>query len=296
MWPFPSGVEPKLIVDRIVSLGALCEVAYQARRLSKSSRALSFRLVGHASSRRSEGPGDWLGRGLFRTAYRPSCRERPARFPPSIPASPARFISTKFLETGMSSPWTRSRSRDGSFRNTRRCTRDSSPIVRPARPCSSGSANPSTTPKARRSSMIDALHEALSAFAPDCRLLFVDHAPVAARPWLIQAQVQRHADWTDLGSNRGWDEMFQSLGILAGGSEDHFRFDDLRRPLPGPPLCWRVSANPGSDGRPSSVGAPSATIRRPYSQLPQDTENSREFGAGDRDRTDDIQQEAVVGS
>lgn len=42
MWPFPSGVEPKLIVDRIVSLGALCEVAYQARRLSKSSRAYPF--------------------------------------------------------------------------------------------------------------------------------------------------------------------------------------------------------------------------------------------------------------
>lgn len=42
IWPFPRSPEPKLVVDRIISLGALCEVAYQARRLSKSSRAYPF--------------------------------------------------------------------------------------------------------------------------------------------------------------------------------------------------------------------------------------------------------------
>ena len=42
MWSFPRSPEPKLVVDRIISLGALCEVAYQARRLSKSSRAYPF--------------------------------------------------------------------------------------------------------------------------------------------------------------------------------------------------------------------------------------------------------------
>ncbi len=234
MWPFPSGVEPKLIVDRIVSLGALCEVAYQARRLSKSSRAYPF---------------DWWDTplpGVLKVLETGSAAvfsvPHIVKLPREAGALPAFYSSLSGTVHQHEIP----RGEDVLALDEAEISRRLVPKytalhARLVADCSTGATlfvrqrKPVNDPDgAALESMIDALHEALSAFAPDCRLLFVDHAPVAARPWLIQAQVQRHADWTDLGSNRGWDEMFQSLGILCRSSEDHFRFDDLRETFARP--------------------------------------------------------------
>ncbi|MEP9353267.1 DUF1796 family putative cysteine peptidase [Xanthobacter sp. KR7-65] len=42
MWPFSRRPAPRILADRIVSLGGLCEVAYQARRIGRSETAYPF--------------------------------------------------------------------------------------------------------------------------------------------------------------------------------------------------------------------------------------------------------------
>uniref|UniRef100_A0A9E8CKT8 Papain-like cysteine peptidase n=1 Tax=Bosea sp. NBC_00436 TaxID=2969620 RepID=A0A9E8CKT8_9HYPH len=227
MWPFRRSPEPKLVVDRIISLGALCEVAYQARRLSKSSRAYPF---------------DWWDTplaGLLRAlklgpqeVFNASHISKLPIDAGSLPAFYSGFAGTvhqhefprgeNFLAL------------DEAEISRRLLPKYAALHARLISDCASGTTlfvrqrkSINDPEGAALDVMISELEEALSAFASDFRLLLVDYDPICARPWLIQAHVQRHPDWTDLGSNSGWDEMFRSLGIVCRGTEDGFRFDDL---------------------------------------------------------------------
>lgn len=227
MWSFPRSPEPKLVVDRIISLGALCEVAYQARRLSKSSRAYPF---------------DWWDTpfaGLLRALKLGPQEVFNASHISKLPidaGSPPAFYSG-FAGTVHQHEFPRGENflaLDEAEISRRLLPKYAALHARLISDCASGTTlfvrqrKPINDPEgAALDAMISELEEALSAFASDFRLLLVDYDPICARPWLIQAHVQRHPDWTDLGSNRGWDEMFRSLGIVCRGTEDGFRFDDL---------------------------------------------------------------------
>lgn len=227
MWPFPRGAEPKLVVDRIISLGALCEVAYQARRLSKSSRAYPF---------------DWWDTpfaGLLRTfeagspeVFSPTHIAKLPTQAGSLPAFYSNFSGTLHqheLPIGENLL-----ALDEAEISRRLVPKYTALHARLVEDCSTGvtlfvrQRKPVHDPEgAALAAIADELQKALSAFSPDFRLLLLDYDPISPRPWLLQARIQRHPDWTDLGSNRGWDEMFRSRGIACRNPDGDFRFDDL---------------------------------------------------------------------
>lgn len=227
MWPFPRSAEPKLIVDRVISLGALCEVAYQARRLSKSSRAYPFDWW--------DTPFSGLLRALETGSPEVFCVSHISKLPIDAGSLPAFYSSLSGTVHQHEFP------RGENFLaldeveiSQRLLPKYKALHARLISDCASGTTlfvrqrKPVNDPEgADLDAMISELQKALSAFAPDFNLLLVDYDPIGAGPWLLQAHVQRHPDWTDLGSNRGWDEMFRSLGIACRGTEDKFRFDDL---------------------------------------------------------------------
>lgn len=234
MWRCKTIAAPHLFVDRVVSLGALCEVAYQARRLSRSSRAYPF---------------DWWDTpfvGLLRVLNAGA----PAVFSPShitkVPikmgALPAFY--SRFSDTVHQHEFARDDdlyALDEAEISRRLVPKYVALHARLVGDCADGvtlfvrQRKPNHDPEgAALSVMTEELHIALSAFAADFRILLIDYDPIDARPWLMQAHVQRHSDWTDLGSERGWDEMFRSLGIICRSSEGAFGFDDLSRTFARP--------------------------------------------------------------
>ena len=227
MWPLSQSTAPKLIVDRIISLGALCEVAYQARRLSKSSRAYPF---------------DWWDTplaGLLRALELGSAEVFRASHLSKLPIEAGRLPAfySSFSGTVHQHEFPRGENclaLDEAEISQRLMPKYTALQARLLSDCAAGTTlfvrqrKPVNEPEgAELEAAIDELHKALSAFAADFKLLLVDYEPIAARPWLIQARVRRHPDWTDLGSDRGWDEMFRNLGIACRDSQGGFRFDDL---------------------------------------------------------------------
>jgi hypothetical protein len=226
MWPRPRSPEPTLSIDRIVSLGALCEVAFQARRLSRSSRAYPF---------------DWWDTplvGLLRALKFGSQEGFNASHITKLPmdAGPLPAFYSSFFGTVHQHEFPRGENFlafNEAEISRRLLPKYEALHVRLLSDCASGTTlfvrqRKSNDPEGSDlEALIGELEEALSVFTSDFRLLLVDYVPIYAKPRLIQAHVQRHSDWTDLGSNRGWDEMFRSLGIVCRGTEGGFRFDDL---------------------------------------------------------------------
>lgn len=227
MWPFSQSAEPKLVIDRIISLGALCEVAYQARRLSKSSRAYPF---------------DWwdtplagllraleLGSAeVFRTSHLSKLPIEAGRLPAFYSSFSGTVHQHEFprgenclaLDEAEISQRLVPKYTALHARLLSDCAAGTTLFVRQRKPVSDSEG-------AELDAAIGKLYKTLSAFAFDFRLLLVNYEPIDARPWLIQADVRRHPDWTDLGSDRGWNEMFRSLGIACHDPQGGFRFDDL---------------------------------------------------------------------
>ncbi|UJX45409.1 hypothetical protein D7006_12295 [Xanthobacter sp. YC-JY1] len=216
---------PALVPDRIVSLGSVCEVAYQVRRLSRSERAYPFdwwvtpldsvlKVLEAGAPAVFEaaqlmkvpdyGGDRALYSRLFGTVHR---HEFPAgedylaldeaelarRLIPKYEALQARLVDD---------------CAEGTTLFVRKCLPEHDPR------------------DDRLEETIDHLHAALATFAADPRLLLLDYAPVRPRPWLMTASVPRLRDHNDLGSERGWNRTFRALGI-ACRSGKKFRFDDL---------------------------------------------------------------------
>jgi len=216
---------PALVPDRIVSLGSVCEVAYQVRRLSRSERAYPFdwwvtplgsvlKVLEAANLMKvpDYGGSRALYSRLSGTVHRhefPAVEdylaldeaEMARRLIPKYEALQARLVDD---------------CAEGTTLFVRKCL-------------------PQHDPKDEGlEETIDHLHAALATFAADPRLLLLDYAPVRPRPWLVTASVPRLRDHNDLGSERGWNRTFRALGI-ACRSGRKFRFDDLIETLESSP-------------------------------------------------------------
>ena len=228
MWPFTRPPEPRLVVDRIVSLGALCEAAYQARRLSRSGRAYPF---------------DWWDtpfHGVLTVlevgAAEVFAADNIVKVPTdrdSLPAFYSRLSGTIHQHEFPSREDVRAF--DAAEIERRLVPKYRALQDRLVMDCASGTTlfvrqcNPRNDLQGEAlEAALDHLHTALARLAAEPRLLLLDYPPVAPRPWLIAAQVPRYRDRKDLGSRRGWNEVFRDHGIICRGSGDRFHIDDLK--------------------------------------------------------------------
>lgn len=225
-----------LVPDRIVSLGALCEVAYQVRRLSGSDRAYPFDWwvtpLGSVMKVLDAGaPAVFEAAQLMKV---PDYGGHPALYSHlsgtihlhEFPAGED-FLALEEAEMAQ-----------------RLIPKYQALHARLLGDCAQGitlfvrQCLPEHDPKNEAlEAAIDSLHVKLCTIAADPRLLLLDYAPVRPRPWLRSATVPRLKDCTDVGSSRGWDRAFRSTRISCQGG-DAFRFDDLRETLvpPGEPV------------------------------------------------------------
>jgi hypothetical protein len=216
------------VVDRIVSLGALCEVAYQARRLSRSGRAYPF---------------DWWDtpfQGVLTVLEVGAAEVFAAADIVKVPTDRDRLPAFYSRRSGTIHQHEFPSREDARAFDAAEIERRLVPKYRALHErlladCASG-----TTLFVRQCSprydlhgealevALDHLHAALSRFAVDPKLLLLDYPPVAARPWLIAAQVPRYRDRRDLGSRRGWNEVFRDHGIVCRSRGERFHIEDLR--------------------------------------------------------------------
>ncbi|MFG1212330.1 DUF1796 family putative cysteine peptidase [Xanthobacter flavus] len=223
---------PALVPDRIVSLGSVCEVAYQVRRLARSERAYPFDwwvtpLGSVLKVLEAGAPAvfeaaqlmkvpDYGGERAFYSRLSGTVHRH--EFPAGEDylaldeAEMARRLIPKYeaLQARLMGDCA-----EGTTLFVRKCLPEHDP---------NDEALEET---------IDHLHGALAAFAADPRLLLLDYGPVRPRPWLMTASVPRLRDHNDLGSKRGWNRTFRTLGI-ACRSGRKFRFDDLIETLESP--------------------------------------------------------------
>ncbi|GLK82037.1 DUF1796 family putative cysteine peptidase [Ancylobacter defluvii] len=233
MWLFSPPVEPLLVVDRIVSLGALCEVAYQTRRLSRTGRAYPFdwwdtpfhgvltvletgAAEVFAAANIVKVP---TGRGnlsAFCSRLSETIHQHEFSAREDVLAMDAAEIERRLVP----------KYRALHHRLIADCALGTTLFVRQRSPRYDveGAALEAT---------LDRLHAALSRFAADPRLLLLDYPPVAPRPWLIAAQVPCYRDRRDLGSRRGWNEVFRTHGIVCRASGEDFGIEDLRASFAG---------------------------------------------------------------
>lgn len=218
---------PRLAVDRIISLGGLCEVAFQARRLSGSDRAYVF---------------DWwitplasvfvtLEKGAA-SAFAP---ERLVKVPDyggqaALYSRLTRTVhlhefpkSVGFLALDVETIATTLQEKYAALH------------ARLLADCASGTTlfvrqrlkghDPEGEDLSRAVERLSAL---LGTIAADCHLLLLDYGPLPHRERLIQAQVRRLRDANDLGSNKGWDALFRALAIDCRKSGPGFAYEDLQ--------------------------------------------------------------------
>ena len=218
----------KLPVARIISLGGLCEVAYHVRRKSRSGRAYPF---------------DWWDTPFAGLLVALDANPSEIFSPANIAKMPdARGCSNIFHSrlTHTIHQHEFARSSISSELDEAEISRRLVPKYEAlrARLWSDCATGPTLFVRQRRANFdfegealeaaLDRLHTLLSGFAADPRLLLLDYAPVAPRPWLIEAQVPRYRDCNDLGSRRGWNEVFQRHGIVCDSTSSRFGFDDLK--------------------------------------------------------------------
>lgn len=220
------------IPDRIVSLGALCEVAYQVRRLTRSERAYPF---------------DWWVTPLG-SVLKVLEAGAPAVFQASKLMKVPDYGGTPALYSHLSGTIHLHEFPAGedflameeAEMARRLIPKYESLQARLLADCAQGTTLfvrqclPAHDPKAEAlEAAIDGLHARLQTFAANPLLLLLDYAPVKQRPWLLTATVPRLDDCADTGSPRGWDRTFRSLGISCRRGEA-FRFDDLRETMVAP--------------------------------------------------------------
>ncbi len=227
MWPFSRDPAPRLVVDRIISLGALCEVAFQARRFARAERAYPF---------------DWwitpmagVGKALEAGTDAVFAPEHLVKVPDygGDRALYSRLSGTvhlheypkaeDFLLLGEDAIAATLQSKYAFLH--RRMLDD----------CQAGTILFVRQRMAEHDPKGEALETAveqllgqLSALGPDVHLLLLDYSEVQPHPRLIQARVPRLNDVNDLGSRKGWDLMFRSAGIACRNQGQRFAYEDLK--------------------------------------------------------------------
>ncbi|MFG1267708.1 DUF1796 family putative cysteine peptidase [Xanthobacter sp. DSM 14520] len=216
----------KFRVDRLVSLGALCEAAFQLRRLARSDRAYPF---------------DWwitplaaVAPVLEAGAGAVFARERIVKVADydGAPALYSRLSGTVHLHEFPAG--TDILALDEAEIAARLVPKYDALHGRMEREAAQGTTLfvrqclPAHDPQGEAlEEAVDGLYAALSRLAGAPLLLLLDYEPVRPRPWLITARVPACRDHNDLGSRRGWNHVFHKAGIAVGRSGGRFGFNDL---------------------------------------------------------------------
>lgn len=227
LWRFHSHPAPRLVVDRVISLGALCEVAFQLRRLSRSGRAYVF---------------DWwitpltsvsvvLEQGAA-SVFAPQFLVKAPDYD-GLPALYSRLSRTvhlheypkgvDFLALDVETIAATLREKYAALhaRMLADCGAGTTLFVR--------QRLDEHDPRGQDlENSLDRLCGQLASIADDHRLLLLDYEPVRPRERLIQAAVPRLRDLNDLGSRKGWNALFRTQGIDCRRSGQGFSYEDLR--------------------------------------------------------------------
>ncbi len=214
-------------MDRIVSLGALCEVAFQARRLSRSDRANIFDWwitpLASVSVVLEHGAAAVFAPGQLMKV--PDYGGKPALYSHLSGtihlheyARTVDFLALD-VETIAATLQAKYAALDARLRTD--CAAGTTLFVR--------QRLDEHDPKgADLEDAIDRLGAQLATIAADHRLLLLDYEPVREREGLIQARVPRLKDLNDLGSRKGWRSLFRALGIEYRRTGSRFSYEDLR--------------------------------------------------------------------
>ncbi|MCI0465464.1 MAG: papain-like cysteine peptidase [Beijerinckiaceae bacterium] len=223
---------PRLAVDRIISLGGLCEAAYQARRLSRSERAYIF---------------DWWITPLESVCVTldagAACVFKPKHLVkvPNYGGKPALYSrlsrtihlheyaeAIDFLALDIKTIAAALQEKYAALhaRMLADCASGTTLFVR-QKLSGHDPAGPELEVQ------IDRTCANLNAIAADYRLLLLDYEPIAPRERLIQSQVPRLKDANDLGSCKGWDALFRAHSIDCLRPGTRFSFDDLKATFGG---------------------------------------------------------------
>jgi Putative papain-like cysteine peptidase (DUF1796) len=227
LWGFHSQPARRLIVDRVISLGGLCEVAFQLRRLSRSGRAYAF---------------DWWITPLTSVSivleHGAACVFAPqflVKVPDygGLPALYSRLTATVHLHE-----YAKTTDFLALDVETIAATLRSKYNALHARLLADCGAGPTLFVRQRLDEhdprgkdledTLDRLCAQLTSIADDHRLLLLDYEPLRPRERLIQAAVPRLRDLNDLGSRKGWNALFRALGIDCRRSGQGFSYDDLQ--------------------------------------------------------------------
>lgn len=226
-------------IDRIVSLGGKCEVAYQARRLMGAERAYPF---------------DWWTVPV--EAIAPNLR---SRFEETFKvehltkiASPDRGTILKSLYGGTTHPHEFRFGEDivpydlGDI--SRRLTDKYAFLsARFYEDCGQGrtlfvrqSVWHDPQDGATLEPLVGDIAAAIADFCPDWRLLLLDYDPdVSGDGRILQRRVVQYEDAANLGSAKGWDEMIASLPLTFPRQKGRARVADLQESDPRPPTLLK---------------------------------------------------------
>lgn len=79
---------------------------------------------------------------------------------------------------------------------------------------------------------VERICAALGAISPWYRLLLLDYPPGLEGPTVIQRRVTGHPDLTEVGSDRGWDEMLATLPFSIARARRRLDISDLLATFP----------------------------------------------------------------
>jgi hypothetical protein len=225
-WPHLRSA-PRLVVDRVISLGGLCEAAFQARRLSRSDRAYLFDWwitpLPAVSVALDEG-----AESLFAPEHLvkvPDYGGKPAlysRFSRTVHLHEyAKTVDFLALDVETIAATLQEKYAALQARLLADCAIGTTLFVRQR-------LNGHDPTGQDLADLIERLCAQLSDIAIDHRLLLLDYEPVRPSERLIQAQAPRLRDANDLGSRSGWNALFRTHAIECRRSGTRFSYEDLQ--------------------------------------------------------------------
>lgn len=230
-------------VDRIVSLGGMCEVAYQARRLMRSDRAYPFDwwctpiqsvpglLAGRCQDQFKPEHivkvPDFEGKRILISTTPGSSHIHEFPHHENFLAYEVEDISRRLTEK-YAFLWSRM---------LEDCGEGSTLFIRQRMADDRTEAD-------ELSALVAEIEAALARVSPRFHLLLLDYEPaLAVSERVIQCRVPRYKGAKEFGSDRGWDEMLASLPVSLGRRNGKQGLDDLKPSYDDPrPLPERLAA------------------------------------------------------